>query len=117
LGFFQGFSVQCLYQFKTATKFSASLAPKRFGMAMNRLHQGRNVFWRRKLANAMTQVKDVRGACAVGIGMWLAKTVQDPNDFFLNLGGGRKQNIGVNIALQGFARAIHSTAHHLASTS
>ena len=43
------------------------------------------MLWRRKLADAMAQVKNVCGACAVGVGMGFAKTVQDSNHFFLNL--------------------------------
>jgi len=86
-------------------------------MAVNRLDQRRHMFWWRQLANAVAQIKDVRGACAVGIGMGFAKAVQNPNDLFLNLGGGCKQDIGVDVALKRFARPIHGAAHHLARTA
>ena len=86
-------------------------------MTVNRFDQGRNMLWRRKLANAVAQIKDVRGPSAVGIGVGLAKAVQNPNDLFLNVGRRCEQNIGVNIALQRFTRAIDSTAHHLACAS
>ena len=85
-------------------------------MTVNRFDQGRNMLWRRKLANAMAQIKDVRGASAVRIGVRLAKTVQNPNDLFLNLGGGCEQNLGVNVALQRLTGAVDRAAHHLAGT-
>ena len=86
-------------------------------MGVNRLDQRRNMLWRRKLANAMAQVKDVSRASAVGIGVRFPKTVKHPMHFFLNLGGGCKQDIGVDVALQRFARPIHRAAHHLARTA
>ena len=75
------------------------------------------MLWRRKLADAMAQVKNVCGACAVGVGMVFAKTVQDSNHFFLNLSRRGKQDIGIDVALNGFAGAIHGAAHHLAGAA
>jgi len=81
------------------------------------LNQRRNMLWGRELADAMAQIENMRGSYAGGIGVRFAKTVQHPNHFFLNLRRWRKQHIGVNVALQGFAWAIHCAPHHLAGTS
>ena len=86
-------------------------------MAVNRFDQGRNMLWRGKLADAVAQIKDVCGPSAVGIGVRFAKAVQNPNDLFLNVGGRCKQDIGIDIALQRFARSIHGTPHHLTGAS
>ncbi len=75
------------------------LQPKRSGMAVNRFDQGRNMLWRGKLADAVAQIKDVCGASAVGIGVRFTKTVQNPNDFFLNALWRCEQDIGIDIAL------------------
>jgi hypothetical protein len=93
------------------------LQPKCSGMAVNRFDQGRNMLRRGKLANAVAQIKDVCGSSAVGIGMRFTKTVQNPNDLFLNVLRRCEQAIGIDIALQRLARAIDSTAHHLAGTA
>ena len=44
-------------------------------MAVNRFDQRRNMLWRRKLADAVAQIEDVRRARALGVGMRLAETV------------------------------------------
>jgi hypothetical protein len=53
----------------------AKLASQCLGVTVNRFHQRRHMFGGRKLADAMTQVKNVRGAGGLGVGVWLAKTV------------------------------------------
>ena len=66
---------------------------------VHRFHQGRDMFRRGELADAMAQIEDVRGACGGCIGVRLAKTVQHPNHFLLNLRRRRKQHIGIDVAL------------------
>ena len=69
------------------------------------------MLWGCELADAMAQVEDVRGALGAGIGVWSAKGVQHPPGLFGHGLGGCKQSIGVEVALQGFARATHWAAH------
>jgi hypothetical protein len=49
------------------------------------------------------------GGAAVGVGD--AETVEHAFGLGFNLGGGRKQHIGVKVALQRFAGASHVAAH------
>ena len=51
---------------------------------MHGLHQGSHMFRRGQLMDAVTQVENVRGATGGGVGVWLAKAVQYPNDLFFN---------------------------------
>ena len=84
---------------------------------MNRLHQGRYMLWGGELANAMAQVENVGWPRGGFVGVRFAKTVQHPNHFLLNLRWGCKQDIGIDVALQSFARAIHGATHHLAGSA
>jgi hypothetical protein len=60
-----------------AVRVSASARglPQNLGMRVNSFDQGRDMLGRRELANAVSQIENVRRPCAVGIGMRGSKTV------------------------------------------
>ena len=78
---------------------------------MNRLHQGAHMLGRRELADAVTEVEDVGWASGAGVRMGLAKAVQHAVHLGCDLRGWRKQDVGVNVALQRFARAADLATH------
>ena len=83
-------------------------------MAVNCIDQGADMFRRRELADAVPQVENVGWTSGCGVGVRFAKAVQHP----VHLGGdvlGRcKQNVGIDIALQGLARTAGLAADQLA---
>ena len=83
-------------------------------MAVYRVHQRTDMLRRCELADAVAQVENVGRAGGCGVGVRFAKAVQHP----VHLGGdvlGRcKQNIGIDIALQGLARTAGLAADQLA---
>jgi hypothetical protein len=58
----------------------------------------------------MPQVENVRGAGTAAVGVWDAEAVKHAFGLSLDLGGGCKQHIRVEVALQGLAGASHVTA-------
>ena len=73
-------------------------------MAVNRIDQGADMFRWRELADAVTQVENVGRAAGRGVGMGFAEAVQHTVHLGGDVLGRRKQNVGVDIALQGLAR-------------
>ena len=67
------------------------------------------MLWRRELADPMPQIEDVGRTCGVWVGVGLAKALQHTPYFGGDVLGGSKQHIGVDVALQCFARATHRT--------
>ena len=74
----------------TAQNFSncwlTNRLPQGFGMTVNRIHQRTDMFRRRELADAVTQVKDVCRAGGRAVGMRLAEAFQHPVYFSGNIG-------------------------------
>ena len=64
-----------------------------------------------ELADAVAEVEDVCRAGGVGVGVGCAKAVQHAMDLGGDLRGWRKQDVGVDVALQRLARAADLTAH------
>ena len=81
---------------------------------MNRFHQRRNMLWRGMLVNAVAQIENVSGTRLSGVGMGFAKTVKNPNHFFFDAIGRRKEDIGIDVPLQRLAGAAHLATHHSA---
>ena len=76
---------------------------------MYRFHQGRDVVRRCVLADAVSEVENLRRAGSRAL-VGLAKAVEHAAHFLGNLGRRRKQHVGVDIALQGLAWAVLGTA-------
>ena len=69
------------------------------------------MFGRRVLADAVTQVEDVGGPALVGVGVRRAKAVEHTAHFFLDARRWCKQDVRVDIALQGLSRSAHLATH------
>ena len=80
---------------------------QRTRVVVHRLHQHAHALRRCELADAVAQIEDLGGARRGGVGMWFAKSVQHAANFSGNGIGGGKQRVGVQVALQGLARAAH----------
>ena len=72
---------------------------------MNRVDQHLDIFRRCELADAVSEVKNMRWTGRFGIQMWLAKAVQHLDCLGLDLGRTGKQHIGVEVTLQRFCAA------------
>lgn len=83
-------------------------------MAVNRFNQGADMVRRCELADTVAEVEDMRGASCRAVGMRSAKAVEHPAHFSGNVLGRCKQNVGIDIALQGLARATGNAADQLA---
>ncbi|MEY3637421.1 MAG: hypothetical protein RIR68_554, partial [Pseudomonadota bacterium] len=86
-------------------------------MAVHRLHQRRHMLRRGVLADAVAQVEDVRGAGGGPVGVRRAKAVQHAVHLGRDLRGWRKQDVGVDVALQRFAGAADFAAHESPGTA
>jgi hypothetical protein len=92
-------------------ELAASLATAQAArMRVHGIHQRSHMLGRGELADAVTQVEDVRRARGGCVRVRLAKAVQHAGHFSLNLRRLGKQHMGVYIALQGLARPAHCAA-------
>ena len=79
-------------------------------MCVHSVHQRSHMLGRGELADAVTQVEDVCGACGGCIRVRFAKAVQHAGHFSFNLRRLSKQHIRVYIALQRLTGA--ESSHH-----
>ena len=68
-------------------------------MAVHRFYQHTDMLRRRELTDAVTEVEDLCGAGLARVGVGFTKGVQHAANLCSDGIGGRKQHVGVNVAL------------------